>query len=148
MKIETQNPETLALHAGQEPDPTTTARAVVVGSGSCPACRASVSGLFVSICIIFSLPPFMLLNHDFASLESVLQNDSRSGPIMSALTLSLYDDCVNATENIESVVMRLKSVFNGHFEPVPDAEDRLLICDAIVYWCACFCTRGRATIPM
>ncbi len=28
MKIETKNPETLALHAGQEPDPTTTARAV------------------------------------------------------------------------------------------------------------------------
>ncbi len=30
MKIKTKNPETLALHAGQEPDPTTTARAVPI----------------------------------------------------------------------------------------------------------------------
>ena len=41
---------------------------------------------------------------------------------------------------------RIELLSSGILDPLPDIEDRILICDAIVYRCDCFCTRDWRTI--
>lgn len=47
---------------------------------------------------------------------------------------------------IEAESIRVELLASGHLDVLPDAEDRLLICDAVVYRCDCFCTRDWRTI--
>ena len=47
---------------------------------------------------------------------------------------------------IEAEKVRIELLASGFLDILPDIEDRLLICDAIVYRCDCFCTRDWNTI--
>lgn len=47
---------------------------------------------------------------------------------------------------LEAETQRVSLLASGHLDPLPDLEDRLLLCDAIVYRCDLFCTRDRKTI--
>lgn len=47
---------------------------------------------------------------------------------------------------IEAEHTRIKLLSSGILDVLPDIEDRILICDAIVYNCDCFCTRDWKTI--
>lgn len=42
--------------------------------------------------------------------------------------------------------IRVELLGSGTLDALPDMEDRLLLCDAIVYRCDCFCTRDWKTI--
>ena len=47
---------------------------------------------------------------------------------------------------IEAENIRVKLLSSGILDVLPDMEDRVLITDAIVYRCDCFCTRDWQTI--
>ncbi|MHC4115515.1 MAG: hypothetical protein ACYSSL_09400 [Planctomycetota bacterium] len=47
---------------------------------------------------------------------------------------------------IEAETMRIQLLSSALFDVLPDIDDRILICDAIVYKCDCFCTRDWKTI--
>ncbi len=47
---------------------------------------------------------------------------------------------------IEAETMRIQLLSSELFDVLPDIDDRILICDAIVYKCDCFCTRDWKTI--
>lgn len=49
---------------------------------------------------------------------------------------------------IEAETTRIELLVSGILDVLPGIEDRLLICDAIVYRCDCFCTRDWNTILM
>lgn len=47
---------------------------------------------------------------------------------------------------LEAEKVRAELLASGILEILPDLEDRILICDAIVYRCDCFCTRDWKSI--
>ena len=47
---------------------------------------------------------------------------------------------------IEAERIRVELLASGILDPLPDLEDRILLSDAIVYRCDCFCTRDWKTI--
>lgn len=47
---------------------------------------------------------------------------------------------------VEAEHTRIELLSSGILDTLPDIEDRLLICDAIVYRCDCFCSRDWKTI--
>lgn len=47
---------------------------------------------------------------------------------------------------VEAEHIKIKLLLSGILDILPDIEDRVLICDAIVYKCDCFCTRDWETI--
>lgn len=47
---------------------------------------------------------------------------------------------------IEAEHERIKLLSSGVLDVLPDIEDRILMCDAIVYRCDCFCTRDWKTL--
>lgn len=47
---------------------------------------------------------------------------------------------------IEAENTKIKLLSSGILDILPDIEDRILICDAVVYNCDCFCTRDWRTI--
>ena len=47
---------------------------------------------------------------------------------------------------VEAEKTKIKLLSSGILDIIPDIEDRLLICDAVVYKCDCFCTRDYKTI--
>jgi hypothetical protein len=46
----------------------------------------------------------------------------------------------------EAEKIRIGLLSSTVLAPLPDVEDRLLLCDAIVYHCDCFCTRDYHTV--
>ena len=52
----------------------------------------------------------------------------------------------NLPSFFEAEETRLKLLTSGVLDILPDVADRLLICDAVVYNCDCFCTCDRRTI--
>jgi hypothetical protein len=46
----------------------------------------------------------------------------------------------------EAERIKIELLASGILDVLPDIEDRILICDAIVYRCDCFCTRDWKTI--
>lgn len=53
---------------------------------------------------------------------------------------------IDLPDFIEAEATRVELLACGVLERLPDIEDRILICDAIVYRCDCFCTRDWNTI--
>ena len=47
---------------------------------------------------------------------------------------------------IEAENTKIKLLSSGILDILPDIEDRILICDAVVYNCDCFCTRDWRTV--
>ena len=47
---------------------------------------------------------------------------------------------------VEAEHTRINLLSSGILDILPDIEDRILVCDAIVYRCDCFCTRDWKTI--
>lgn len=47
---------------------------------------------------------------------------------------------------IEAEHIKIRLLSSGILDILPDIEDRMLICDALVYRCNCFCTRDWKTI--
>ena len=47
---------------------------------------------------------------------------------------------------VEAERIRVELLASGALDALPGIEDRLLVCDAIVYRCDCFCTRDWKTI--
>ncbi len=47
---------------------------------------------------------------------------------------------------IEAEAMKIQLLSSGLLNTLPDRNDRILICEAIVYKCDCFCTRDWKTI--
>jgi hypothetical protein len=47
---------------------------------------------------------------------------------------------------IEAEHIKIELLSLGDLDILPDIEDRILICDAVVYKCDCFCTRDYRTI--
>jgi len=47
---------------------------------------------------------------------------------------------------IEAEHTKIKLLSSGILDILPDIEDRMLICDAVVYRCDCFCTRDWQTL--
>jgi len=52
----------------------------------------------------------------------------------------------NLPSFIEAEHTKINLLSSGILDILPDVEDRILICDAIVYRCDCFCTRDWKTI--
>jgi len=59
-------------------------------------------------------------------------------------------DIIKKDNNLPSFVeaenTKISLLSSGILDVLPDIEDRLLICDAIIYKCDCFCTRDWKTI--
>lgn len=47
---------------------------------------------------------------------------------------------------VEAEHMRITLLSSGILDILPDIEDRILVCDSVVYRCDCFCTRDWHTI--
>ena len=47
---------------------------------------------------------------------------------------------------IEAERIRIELLASGILDALPGLEDRILVCDAIVYRCDCFCTRDWKTV--
>ena len=60
--------------------------------------------------------------------------------------LGIIDGDKDLPSFIEAEHTRIYLLSSGVFDVLTDVEDRLLICDAIVYKCDCFCTRDWKTI--
>jgi hypothetical protein len=52
----------------------------------------------------------------------------------------------NLPSFVEAENTKISLLSYGILDVLPDIEDRLLICDAIIYKCDCFCTRDWKTI--
>jgi len=59
---------------------------------------------------------------------------------------NIIEDSGNLPSFIEAEHTRIKLLSSGMLDMLPDIEDRVLISDAIVYRCDCFCTRDWQTI--
>lgn len=61
-----------------------------------------------------------------------------------------WRETVRAMDNLPSFVeaedIRVKLLSSGMLDVLPDVNDRVLISDAIVYRCDCFCTLDKKTI--
>ena len=60
--------------------------------------------------------------------------------------LNILDQNDDLSSFIEAEHLRIKLLSSGILDILPDIEDRILICDAVVYRCDCFCTRDWRTI--
>ena len=60
--------------------------------------------------------------------------------------LNILDQNEDLPSFIEAEHIRIKLLSSGILDILPDIEDRILICDAVVYRCDCFCTRDWRTI--
>ena len=47
---------------------------------------------------------------------------------------------------IEAEDVRVQTLLSDYLTCLPDVADRILLCDALVYRCELFCTRGWSTI--
>jgi hypothetical protein len=59
---------------------------------------------------------------------------------------SILEEGHDLPSSVESRLTRIKLLSSGILNMLPDAEDRMLLCDAIGYKCDCFCTRDWYTI--
>jgi len=60
--------------------------------------------------------------------------------------LGILEQANNLPSFIEAEHERIKLLSSDLLDVLPDIEDRILMCDAIVYRCDCFCTRDWKTI--
>lgn len=60
--------------------------------------------------------------------------------------LGIIDENNDLPSFIEAEHTKIHLLSSGVLDVLTDVEDRLLICDAIVYKCDCFCTRDWKTI--
>ncbi|HEC78698.1 MAG TPA: hypothetical protein ENI34_06100 [candidate division WOR-3 bacterium] len=60
--------------------------------------------------------------------------------------LNILDQNDDLPSFLEAEHARIKLLSSGILNILPDIEDRILICDAVVYRCDCFCTRDWRTI--
>lgn len=60
--------------------------------------------------------------------------------------LGILDENNDLPSFIEAEHTKVSLLSSGVLDILPDIEDRILICDAIVYNCDCFCTRDWRTI--
>jgi hypothetical protein len=59
---------------------------------------------------------------------------------------SIIEDSNDLPSVREIQARRVELLASGVLEILPDLEDRILLCDAILYQCDCFCTRDWRTI--
>ena len=61
-----------------------------------------------------------------------------------------WHEVVNQNDDLPSFIkaenIRVQLLATGALDALTDMEDRVLVCDAIVYRCDCFCTRDWRTI--
>lgn len=62
--------------------------------------------------------------------------------------LGVLEGADDLPSSIEAEHERVELLSSGTLDVLPDIEDRILMCDAIVYRCDCFCTRDWKTILM
>lgn len=60
--------------------------------------------------------------------------------------LSVLEEADDLPSRTEAEHQKIELLSCGILDVLPDMEDRILICDAIVYRCECFCTRDWKTI--
>ncbi len=60
--------------------------------------------------------------------------------------LGILEQANDLPSFIEAEHRRIELLSSGILDVLPDIEDRILMCDAIVYRCDCFCTRDWKTI--
>ena len=60
--------------------------------------------------------------------------------------LNILEEDSNLPSFIEAECIRINLLSSGVLDVLPDLEDRMLLCDAIIYRCECFCTRDWRTI--
>ena len=60
--------------------------------------------------------------------------------------LSILEDNDDLPSFVEAEQTKIKLLSSGILDILPDIEDKMLICDAVVYRCDCFCTRDWKTI--
>jgi len=60
--------------------------------------------------------------------------------------LGILEEANDLPSFVEAEHTKIELLSSGILDVIPDIEDRLLICDAIVYKCDCFCTRDWRTI--
>lgn len=60
--------------------------------------------------------------------------------------LGVLEESIDVPSFVEAEHTRVKLLSSGILDILSDIEDRILLCDAIVYRCDCFCTRDWNTI--
>lgn len=60
--------------------------------------------------------------------------------------LTILEESSDLPSFIEAENTKIQLLSSGILDVLSDIEDRILICDAIVYRCDCFCTRDWKTI--
>jgi len=60
--------------------------------------------------------------------------------------LAILEEANDLPSTVEAENTRIEMLSSGILDVLPDIEDKILICDAIVYRCDCFCTRDWRTI--
>ena len=60
--------------------------------------------------------------------------------------LNIIEENDDLPSFIEAERIKIDLLSSGVLDTLPDIEDRILICDAVVYKCDCFCTRDYRTI--
>lgn len=63
-----------------------------------------------------------------------------------AVSKPTYEENNDLPSFVEAERIRVQLLASRVIDVLPDLEDRLLICDAVVHRCDCFCTRDWGTI--
>lgn len=110
-------------------------------------------GAFYNLFLTGKRATWQLAISPFTYKEVISTQDTTKKYYLENWFMDVWDYWLNILEEnndlpsfIEAEHTKVKLLSSGVLDVLPDIEDRLLISDAIVYRCDCFCTRDWQTI--